>query len=155
MICCRNYMEVPQSNWWTEPEPKWKNVSTLQMMNCCRCKQMCSPLSKLIDRWSKLKEKLLILCDDDPLLETDASPSNQLMDRWTNWRRHCFYFAMMICCSWPQQSPSRKLMDRSRTEEENVSTLRWRSAAAKIDVRPLRKFINSSHNRLSHKCFVY
>ena len=72
----------------------------------------------------------------------------------------CFYFTMMICCCWwisvlqghlgtggehkekifilcdddllllPEQSPSRKLMDRWRTEGENISTLRWWSIAA-------------------------
>ena len=77
-----------------------------------------------------------------------------------NWRRNCFYFAMMICCCWwisvlqghlgtgqePKEKlfllcddemlplidvrPSNKLMDRSRTEGDTVSTLRWWSVAA-------------------------
>ena len=28
------------------------------------------------------KEKIFLLCDDDPLLQTDVSPSGKLMDRW-------------------------------------------------------------------------
>ena len=47
----------------------------------------------------ELKEKVLLLCDDELLLQTDASPSN-------------------------------KLMDRSRTQGENLSTFRWWSVAA-------------------------
>ena len=77
-----------------------------------------------------------------------------------NWKRICLYFAMMIrCCiqmwvlqtNWwtsrePKQklfllcdddlllqtdvSPSNKLMDKSRTEAETLSTLRWWSVAA-------------------------
>ena len=136
------------------------------------------------------KEKLFLLCDDDPLLQTDASPSNKLMDRSTtqgetvvtlqwwsvaatgaesfkqidgqveNRRTKCFYFRMMICCCkqmWVLQghlgtgrqpkekifilwaddlllkidaSPSKKLIDRSRTEGDPVSTLRWWTVSA-------------------------
>ena len=77
-----------------------------------------------------------------------------------NTRRKCFYFAMMKCCLWwmsvrqtiwwtgrePQEKmfllcddemlplmdvrPSNKLMDRSRTEGENISFLRWWTVAA-------------------------
>ena len=97
MIPCWKQMPILQGNWWTGREQK---------------------------------EKLFLLCDDDPFLETDASPSKQLMDssrtegenistlRWwsvaadryssfkqidgqfENRRRKCFYFAMMICCSY-------------------------------------------------------
>ena len=79
----------------------------------------------------------------------------QVKKQWTNF----FYFAMMICCCWwisvlqghlgtgqePKEkiflicnddlflqrdaSPSRKLMDRSKTEGETVSTLGWWSFA--------------------------
>ena len=77
-----------------------------------------------------------------------------------NTRRKCFYFAMMKCCLWWMSvlqtiwwtgrehqekmfllcddemfplmdvRPSNKLMDRSRTEGENVSFLRWWTVAA-------------------------
>ena len=77
-----------------------------------------------------------------------------------NLRTNCFYFGMMICCCkqkrvlqtnwWTGREqkekmfllcdddllllmdlgPSRTLMDRWRTEGENVSTLRWWSVAA-------------------------
>ena len=128
---------------------------------------------------------MFLLCDDDPLLETDAIPSNKLMDRsrtegetvytlrWLsvaanrresfkqidgqveNWRKHSFYFAMMICCCWwisvlqghlgtgrqPKKKlfilcddellalidlrPVSELMDRWRTERETVYTFWW------------------------------
>ena len=66
------------------------------MIRCC--KQM----RVLQTNWWTVREpkgKIFLLCDDDPLLQTDASPSNKLMDRW-------------------------------RTNLENVFTLRWRSVAA-------------------------
>ena len=105
-----------------------ETVSTLRSMICC-CKQMWV----LQTSWwtdQKPKEELFLLCDDDPLLETDASPSNKSMDRsrtegetvstlqwWSvpadrcasfkqidgqveNGRRKCLYFAMMKCCCY-------------------------------------------------------
>ena len=74
------------------------------------------------------EEKVLLLCDDDLSLLMDLHPSRTFRDwsrtegktvstlRWwsvatdrcgsfqqvdeqvENWKRHCFYFAMMICC---------------------------------------------------------
>ena len=140
----------------------------------------------------ELKEKIFLLCDDELLLQTDASPSNKLMDRsrievenvstlpwWSvaadgsasfkdtsgqgeNRRRNIFYFAMTICRRWRicvlqghfgtdreqkeklfllcdddllplmDLRPSRTFSDRSRTEGEIVSTLRWWSVAADV-----------------------
>ena len=164
MICCRWSMCVLYANWWRGGEPK---------------------------------EKLLLLCDDDLLLQTDVRPSNKLMERsrtegetvstlqwWTvaadlfasfkevdgqigNRTRHCLYFAMMNCCCYrtrvlqgngwtglepkknmfllcnedllllPEQSASKKLMDKSRTQGE---TLQWWSVAVLMDLRPSRIF---------------
>ena len=103
------------------------------------------------------KEKIFLLCDDELLLLMDLGPSKTFMDRWRTegessstlrwWtvaankcesfkqvdgqvekqRINCFYFAMMICCCY--RSPSRKMMDRWRTQGETVSTFRWWTVA--------------------------
>ena len=105
-----------------------RKIFYFAMMICC-CKQMWV----LQTSWwtdQKPKETLFLLCDDDPLLETDASPSNKSMDRSTtegetvstlrwwsvpadrcasfkqidgqveNGRRKCLYFGMMKCCCY-------------------------------------------------------
>ena len=49
------------------------------MMICC-CWWI-SILQGHLGTGGEPKEKLFLLCDDDPLLQTDASPSNKFMDR--------------------------------------------------------------------------
>ena len=100
-----------------------------------------------------------------------------------NLRRNCFYFAMMICCYWwisvlqghlgtggeqkekvfllcddellmqTDVSPSNKLMDRSRTEGENVCTLPWWSVAA--DRCASFKEIDGQVKNWQRKCFYF
>ena len=96
------------------------------MMICCY--RWISVLQRLLGTGGQPKEKMFLLCDDDPLLQTDVRPSNKLMDksrtegetvytlRWwsvaanrcesfkqiygqvENRRKNCLYFEMMIRC---------------------------------------------------------
>ena len=100
-----------------------------------------------------------------------------------NTRRNCFYFAMMICCCWwisvlqgnlgPGRErkekifllcddellllidvrPLSKLMDRSRTDRGNVSTLRWWSVAA--DASPSFKQIDGQVENRRRNCLYF
>ena len=100
-----------------------------------------------------------------------------------NWKRKCLYFAMMISCckqmwvlqgNWwtsgePKEklfllcdedlllqtdmSPSNKLMDRSISEGENFSTLRWWSVAA--DGSPSFKEIDGQVENRRRNCFYF
>ena len=118
-----------------------------------------SPLRKLMDRSRTLGENVCTLrwwsvaADGYPSFK-------DILGQVENRRRNCFYFAMMMCCcrwisilqgNWwtgeePKEKlfllsdddllllidvrPSNKLMDRSRSEGDTVSTLRWWSVAA-------------------------
>ena len=100
-----------------------------------------------------------------------------------NTRRKCFYFVMMKCCLWsmcvlqtnwwtgrePKEKllllcddemlplmdvrPSDKLMDRSRTPGENVSTLRWWNVAS--DGCASFKQIDGQVENRRRKCFFF
>ena len=105
-----------------------KHTFYFAMMICC-----CYRSRVLQGNWwtgGELKEKMFLLCDDDPLLQTDLTPSKKLMDRWrtegeivstlrwwsvaatgaesfneidgqvANRRKNSLYFGMMICCCW-------------------------------------------------------
>ena len=110
-----------------------------------------------------------------------SSSFKQIDGQVENWKRNCLYFAMMICCCWwifvlqghlgtgrePKEKlfilydddllplmdprPSRKLMDRSRTERETVSTLRWWSVAA-TGAESFKEIYRYLHKRL-RDCF--
>ena len=122
MIRCWKQIPVLQGNWSTGREPK---------------------------------EKVFILCDDDLLLLIDVRPLSKLMDRsraegetvstlwwWSvapdgspsfkqidgqleNRRRKCFYFAMMICCSWWMPVRQRHLGTGQELGGAIDSTLVW------------------------------
>ena len=96
-----------------------KSFYFAMMICCCWC---ISVLQGHLGTSREPKEKMFILCDDDPLLQTDSSPSNKLMDRW-------------------------------RTEGENVSTLRWWSVAA--DGSPSFKDIDGQVEKRKRKCFYF
>ena len=100
-----------------------------------------------------------------------------------NLRKHCFYFVMMICCCWwisvlqghlmtdqerkeklvllcsddplplMDVRPSRTFRDRSRTEGETGSTLRWWSVAA--DGCASFKQIDGQVDNPRRKCFYF
>ena len=127
MISCCKQMPVLQINWWTGGEREEENVSTL--------------------RWWLVAD-------------TGAESFKQIDGQLENWRRKSCYFAMMICCCWwisvlqghlgtgrePNETllllcdddllllmdlrPSKTFRDRSRTEGNTPSTLRWWSVAA-------------------------
>ena len=114
---------------------------------------------------------------------TRAESLNEIDGEFENRRRKYFYFAMMICCCYQSRilkrnwwtgreqkeklsllsdddpllmmdlRPSRKLMDRSRTEGENVSTLRWWFVAA--DGSPSFKEIDGQVENRRRKCLYF
>ena len=77
---------------------------------------------------------------------------------WTDQERkeeHVSTLTMMICCCKSDVSPSNKLMDRSRTKGENVSSLRWWSVAAnRCDLRPSNKLMDRLR-MLTRNCFYF
>ena len=89
-------------------------------MNCC-----CYRSRVLHANWwtgREPKEKMFLLCDDDPLLQTDVSLSNKLMDRWrTKKKLFKLYDDDLLLLMGPY--PSRTFRDRSTTKGENISTL--------------------------------
>ena len=121
----------------------------------------------------ELKEKLFLLCDDDPLLQTDVSPSNKLSDRWrtegenvstlrrwsvaatgaeslkeidgqvANRRRNCFYFAMMICSRW-WISVLQGHLGTCREQKEKLLLLCNDDLLLLVDLRPSRAFRDRS-----------
>ena len=152
MICCWQWMCVLQRNWWTGREQKEKFFlvcdDDLLLQTDVR------PSNKLMDRCRREREIVSTLrwwsvaADGSPSFK-------DIYGQVENGRRNCLYFPMMICCRWwisvlqghlgtcrePKEklfllcdddpllqtdvSPSRTFRDRSRTERENVSTLRW------------------------------
>ena len=105
-----------------------ETVSTLRWWSVAA--KRCESFKQVDGQIKNPRRKLFLLCNDDPLLETDASPSNKSMDRsrnegetvstlrwWSvpadqcasfkqidgqveNVRRMCLYFAMMKCCCY-------------------------------------------------------
>ena len=118
-----------------------------------------NPSSKWRDR-SRAKRKIVSTLRWWTVAADRSTSFKQIDGQVENRKRKCFYFAMMICCCWwisvlqvhlgtgqelkekmfvlcdddlllqTDVRPSNKLMDRWRTEGENVSTLRWWSVAA-------------------------
>ena len=85
---------------------------------------------------------------------TDVCASFKQTDgQVNNRRRNCFYFAMMICSCKQYVSPSNKLMDRSKTQGEIVSTLRWWSIAG--NRCQSFKQIDGQINNLRRHCFYF
>ena len=141
-----------------------------------------SPSNKLMGRSrtdrgsvSTLRRWSVAATGAESLKETDGQVANR--------RRKCFYFAMMIRCCWwisilqghlgkcQEQKeklfllcdddplllmdlrPSRTFTDRSRTEGENFSTLRWWSVAA--DGSPSFKDIYGQVKKRRRKFFYF
>ena len=140
------------------------------------------PLSKSMDRWKTQGETVSTLRWWTVATYQCAS-FKQIDGQVENQRRNFFYFAMMICCCWwisvlqghlgtgwePKEKlfllwdddllllmdlhPSRKLMDRSRTEGETVYTLRWWSVPA--DGSPSFKEIDGQIENRRRKCLYF
>ena len=170
---------------WSVAATKWKSFNEIdgQMENITRkylyfammiryCKQMPVLQTNWWTGW-EAKEKMFLLCDDDPLLQTDASPSNKLMDRsrserenvstlrwWSvaanrcqsfkqidgqveKRKRNCFYFAMMICCCW-WISVLLGYLGTGRELKEKMFLLCDEYLLPLIDVRPLNKLMDRS-----------
>ena len=128
--------------------------------NCMKLLQLDGSHSKKWrDRW-RAKWKTVYTFRWWTVASDRCASFKQIDGQIKNWKRNCLYFAMMNCCckqmwvlqrnSWtdlePTEklfllcdgdlllqtdvSPSNKFMYRSRTEGENLSTLRWWSIAA-------------------------
>ena len=90
-----------------------ETVSTLRWWSVAA--KRCESFKQVGGHIKNPRRKLFLLCNDDPLLETDVQSFKQIDGQVEKWRRNCFYFAMMICSRWSNVHPLSKLMDRSRT----------------------------------------
>ena len=123
--------------------------------NCRKLRQLDGSLSRKWRDRSRAKRNTVYTFRWWTVASDRCASFKQIDGQIKNRKRNCLYFAMMICCQWsifvvqtnwctdrePKEkifilfhddlllqtdvSPSNKLMDRSRTERENVSTLRW------------------------------
>ena len=116
-----------------------------EMMICC-CWWMCV-LQR--NRWTGREPKetfFFLLWDDDLLLQGHLGTGQEHKEK------------IFILCDDEMLPlidvrPSNKLMDRSRTEGENVSTLRWWSVAA--DGSPSFKVIDGQVKNRRRNCFYF
>ena len=116
--------------WWSVPttwaesfkeidgqvENRRRNCLYFAMM--IHCRWWISVLQGHLGTGREPKEKLFVLCDDDPLLQTDVRPSNKFMDRWRTERENVCTFgwwsvSVIRChCEYAIQHASREYVQK-------------------------------------------
>ena len=155
-LLCVNYLlpqldGSPSTKWRDKSRTKRNTVSTLRWWTVAADR---SPSFKQIDgQVENWRRNCLYCCDDDLLLLMDLHLSRAIWGTGQEQKEKLFLLCDDDLLLLIDVRPLNKLMDRSRTQGETVSTLRWWFAAA--DGSPSFKDIYGKVENRRRKFFYF